>query len=469
MQWMKEHLVGVKIALSALVGILIWMIPVPEGVSVDGWKVFSIFTATILAIILKPLPMGAISVISLTLSILFGAVSLDDACSGFGNDVVWLVVFAFFIAKGFILTGLGNRLAYTVMNKVGKNSLGLGYGLIATDLILSPCIPSITARAGGIVYPILRSLSSIFTGDSYDPRMASFLTLCAYQGTAVTSAMFLTAMAGNPLTVSIAKAHGIAISWTDWALAAIVPGLLTLLIMPYLIYRLQPPTIRHTPHAREMAREKLRAIGPLTLQETIMGMTFILLILLWVLGQWIGIKATTAAMVGVCILLLAGILNWKDVLLEHTAWDTLIWFATLLTLACRLNSSGFSSWFSQTIAYHVQGFHWAWGLLLLSLVYYYTHYFFASAVAHISSMFAPFLLVALALGAPPELSVLLLAFFSNLFAGLTHYGSGAAPILFGTGYVSVGQWWKIGILCSFLYITVWLLIGGFWWKILGYW
>ncbi len=469
LEWIRKHPSASKLLFSFAIGVILWFCPKPHGLSPEGWKTFAIFTATIITIVLKPLPMGAISVLALTAAVLTGTMKLDDACNGFGNSIVWLVVFAFFIAKGFISTGLGNRLAYGIMSRFGKNSLGLGYGLVATDLILSPCIPSVTARAGGIVYPILKSLANVFTGDSHDPKMASFLTLCAYQGTAVTSAMFLTAMAGNPLIASLAASHGIIIGWGDWAIAAVVPGLMTLLIMPYLIYRLRPPTIRHTPHAKEMAEKRLKEMGPMSLQEIIMTLTFLMMIILWIVGHFIGISATTAAMLGVSILLLTRILSWKDVLQEHSAWDTLIWFGTLITLACALNTSGFSSWFSQFVAQYVQGFHWWWGFFLLSLIYYYTHYFFASAVAHISSMFAPFLLVAIALGTPPVLAALLLAFFSNLFTGLTHYGSGAAPILFGTGFVTVGQWWKTGAFCSFLFIPVWIVIGGLWWKVLGLW
>lgn len=469
LEWIKQNAMPAKFLVSFLVGLALWLLPLPEGLNPEAWKLFAIFSATIVAIILKPLPMGAVAVIALTLSVLFGAMSVEDATNGFGNDIVWLVVFAFFIAKGFISTGLGSRLAYSIMGCFGKSSLGLGYGIVMADLVLSPCIPSITARAGGVIYPVLKSLADIFTGESHDPRMASYLTLCAYQGTAVTSAMFLTAMAGNPLIVSIARTHGIYLSWMDWALAAIVPGLASLLFMPYLLYRLRPPSIRQTPHAKKMARDRLLAMGPMSRQEKIMAGTFTLLLGLWIFGHFFGVKATTAAMIGVCILLLTRILQWKDILQEHSAWDTLIWFATLLTLAYRLNTTGFSGWFSQAVAQYAEGLHWSWGLLLLVLIYYYSHYFFASAVAHISSMFAPFLLVAIAIGAPPAMAALLLAFSSNLFMGLTHYGSGAAPILFGSGYVSVGEWWKAGALCSVLFIFIWLVIGGVWWKVLGYW
>lgn len=457
------------LGLSVLIGVIVWFLPEPAGINTQGWHLFALFVATMIAIISKPLPMGVVSVVSLTVAIVTNTLTFAEAFSGFSNDVVWLVVFAFFVARGFIATGLGNRMAYKVMSVLGKNSLGLGYGLVATDLILAPTIPSVTARVGGIIYPIVKALADIFTGKSHDPKMGGFLAMTAFQGSVITSAMFLTAMAGNPLIAEIAKGQGIEITWASWAMAAIVPGLLSLIAIPYVIYWLNPPAIRQTPHAKEMALERLKHMGPMKNQEWIMFGTFVLLVVLWIIGPFIGMKATVAAMVGLVILLLSGILKWKDVIEETSAWDTFIWFATLVTLSGFLNKFGLTTWFSHWVVGHVSGFEWIFGFIVVALIYFYTHYFFASSVAHIGAMYAPLLIVSVALGTPPELAALTLAFFSNLFGGLTHYGSGPAPILFGTGYVSVGTWWKVGLICSAVNIAIWMGIGGLWWKILGLW
>ncbi|MES2272732.1 MAG: anion permease [Chlamydiota bacterium] len=469
MGWIKENKNGVVATAAVLIGLSLWFIPPPNGVNVQGWHLFAIFVSTMIGVILKPFPMGVVVIASLTVAVITSTLSFSDAFSGFSNEVVWLVVFAFFIARGFISTGLGNRMAYKVMSILGKNSLGLAYGLVATDLFLAPAIPSVTARAGGIVFPIVKALADIFTGKSHDPKMGAFLTLSAFQGSAITSAMFLTSMAGNPLISELARAQGIEITWASWAIAAIIPGLISLAVIPYLLYRLSPPTIRQTPHAKEMALEKLAHMGPMKPKEWIMLGTFILLIVLWILGPHIALKATAAAMIGLVILLLSGILRWKDILEEQGAWDTFIWFAILVTLSGFLNKFGLTTWFGSYVVGHVQGLEWIIGFVFVSLVYFYSHYFFASNVAHIGAMYAPLLIVVVALGTPPELAALTLAFFSNLFGGLTHYGSGPAPILFGTGYVSVGQWWKMGAICSVVNIGIWMIIGGLWWKILGLW
>ena len=229
------------------------------------------------------------------------------------------------------------------------------------------------------------------------------------------------------------------------------------------------PTIRKTPHAREMAIEKLDQMGPMKTSEWIMFGTFILLLVLWIFGPLFALRASVAALIGLVILLLTRVLKWDEILEERSAWDTFIWFSILMTLAAFLNKFGLMTWFSLSVVTHVSGWPWIAGFIGLSLVYFYTHYFFASNVAHIGAMYAPLLIVSIALGTPPELAALTLAFFSSLFGGLTHYASGPAPILFGAGYVSIGQWWKMGFIISVVNIFIWLVCGGMWWKILGLW
>jgi DASS family divalent anion:Na+ symporter len=299
--------------------------------------------------------------------------------------------------------------------------------------------------------------------------MGAFLTLSAFQGSAITSAMFLTAMSGNPLIAQFALDQGVTLTWAGWALAAIVPGFISLAVLPYIIYRIAPPTIRQTPHAKIMAKERLAEMGPMKSKEWIMMGIFVLLVILWIFGSQIHLKATIPAMIGLSIMLLTGILRWKDILEEQGAWDAFIWFSVLVTLATFLNKFGLMSWFSGVVINHVTGFGWIFGFLLVSLVYFYSHYFFASNIAHICAMYAPLFIVSIALGAPPELAALVLGFFSSLFGGLTHYGSGPAPIFFGAGYVEIQEWWKMGLIASAFNILIWLVAGGLWWKVLGLW
>ena len=226
----KKEVSWIKLIAAALVGVVIWFIPAPAGLEAQAWHMFAIFVATIVALIIKPMPMGAIAIVAIALCVLTGVTSLSDGLSGFSNSTIWLIVIAFFISRGFIKTGLGSRIAYLFVEKFGKKTLGLSYALTVTDLVLAPAMPSNTARAGGIVFPLVQSLSNTFKSrpdDGTANRIGSFLHLTAYQVDMVTSAMFMTSMAANPLIVQLAaEAAGIEINWVGWIMASIVPGIL---------------------------------------------------------------------------------------------------------------------------------------------------------------------------------------------------------------------------------------------------
>ncbi|MBX3014449.1 MAG: anion permease [Caldilineaceae bacterium] len=467
-----SHTNLIPLLVTIAVGVAIWFIPPPAGVAIEAWHLLAIFVATIVGIILKPLPMGAVAIAGIMATALTGTLTIGNALSGFGNSVIWLIVVAFFIARGFIKTGLGARIAYLFVSLLGKKTLGLGYGLIATDLVLAPAIPSNTARAGGVVYPILRSLSEAYNSrpdDGTARRMGAYLTKTAFQGTVITSAMFLTAMAANPLAAKLAADMGIEISWGGWALAALVPGLVSLLVVPFLLYKLYPPEVKETPNAAKMANEELAKMGPMKGSEWTMLFAFVMLLVLWIFGSQLSIDSTSAALVGLVVLLLASVLTWDDILNERGAWDTLVWFAALVMMATFLNTLGLIPWFSETVGRYFEGVNWLWAFLGLSVIYFYSHYLFASNTAHVSSMYAAFLAVAVAVGTPPLLAALVLAFFSNLFSSMTHYGTGPAPVLFGSGYVDIGSWWRLGFIVSVVNIVIWLGLGSIWWKVIGLW
>ncbi|UCD25303.1 MAG: DASS family sodium-coupled anion symporter, partial [Gemmatimonadota bacterium] len=355
---------------------------------------------------------------------------------------------------------------------LGKRSLGLGYSMAATELVLAPVIPSNTARSGAVMYPIVRSIAEAFdsrSGDGTERRIGAFLVQNSFHVNLITSAMFLTAMAANPLAAQFAADQGVTITWSNWATAAIVPGLTSLLVIPFVLYKLYPPEITHTPGAPELARSRLTAMGPMQSSEKILFGTFVVLLLMWIFGNRLGVSSTVTALFGWAILLITGVISWDDVLQERGAWNVFIWLSTLIMMGTYLSNLGMVGWFSSSVGGLVGGVGWLPAFLVLSLTYFYSHYFFAGNTAHISSMYAAFLAVALLVGTPPLLAGLVLAFFSNLFSSMTHYSTGPAPVWFGAGYVKLARWWKLGAVISVVNVVIWLGLGGLWWKVIGLW
>lgn len=454
-------------------GLIGWFCPTPEGMRPEGWHLLVIFVTTIIALIVKPLPMGAVAMIGLLVSILTQVITPKQAFSAFSSDLAWLVVFALFIAKGFSVTGLSTRIAYFFTALLGRKTLGLSYGLMITDLILAPGIPSVTSRSAGIVYPILQAIANSyksFPNSESARKIGAFLIVTAFQVTVITSAMFMTAMAANPMLTMLTKEMNLDLTWATWASAACVPGIVSLIVIPWVIYKIYPPEIKETLNAQEYALSELRALGKVRKSEWIMGITAIILLCLWIFCDPKGlIPPVVAAMIGVSILLLTGVLNWDSLMKIDTAWETFIWFCVLILLAAFLKDLGVLDWFINNVQHHFTAFHWYYAFPVLALIYFYSHYFFASSTAHVTSMYPAFLGLSLAMGTPPMLAVMILIFFSNLFGGLTHYSLAPAPLLYGVGYVDIKDWWKIGFITSVVNILIWCTLGAAWWKFLGIW
>lgn len=477
--------------ISVSIALVIWfLIPIPKGVDPNAWHLLALFAGTIAAIIGKALPIGAVSIVAIALVAITGVTNpnstkaaINDALSGFSNDLIWLIGISIMVSMSLNKTGLGARIGYYFISLFGKRTIGIAYSLAIAEATLAPVTPSNTARGGGIIHPIMRSIADSFNSraeDGTSSRIGRYLSLVNYNINPITSAMFITATAPNPLIVSLIIRESSSeneLSWSMWAVAAFVPAIISLILMPIVIYFLYKPEITRTPNAPHFAKARLQQLGPVSLPEKITLSVFVLLLLMWagvpalLFGDAFSINATTAAFIGLAILLSTGVLNWEDVLKNKGAWDTVVWFSALVMMASFLGKLGLIKWLSLNVgsSIHNMGISWVSGMILLVLIYVYSHYFFASTTAHITAMFAAFYAAGLTLGAPPMLLGLILAFSSSLMMSLTHYGTGTAPIIFGSGYVTLAEWWKTGFVMSVVNLIVWIVIGSLWWKVLGYW
>ena len=462
---------GGRLAAVVLVGLLIWALPRPAAVEPRAWRLLAVFVATIVGFVVKPMPMSGLAILGMAVILTTRTLTLAETLSGFSNTTSWLVVAAFFFAAGVMKTGLGARIAYALIAVAGRTTLGLGYSLVATDLALAPAIASNTARAGGVVFPILQSIcKTAIEADSEKGRKTSaFLTLLAYQATVVTSAMFATAMVANPLVVQLAASQHVTITWASWALAALVPGVLSLALVPLIVFHYCPPGESSSPTAPAMARASLSNLGAMTRHEWVMAVVAIALLIAWIFGPQLALEPAAAALIAVAALLVAGVFTWDDLLHEREAWNTFLWFSVLVMMAGFLGQLKVVDWFTTGVGSAVGGIGWVAGFLGLVLIYFYVHYFFASNTAHVAAMYAPFLAVSISIGTPPALAALVLAFFSNLNACTTHYGTPPGTILFASGYVPLHTWWKTGAVISVVHLIVWIGIGGLWWRVIGLW
>jgi DASS family divalent anion:Na+ symporter len=486
-----------KWMLTIMSGVAIYLTPVPQGVTPQSWRLLAIFIATIVGSILRPASGGAMVLLGVAAIAITKSMPLSDAMirtvtdparpdlkaletlrlkstlAGYADPVVWLVLAAFFMSRAMIDTGLGRRIALVFIRAIGHRSLGLGYALVGTDFLLASVIPSNGARSGGIIFPITKSVAEAFDSKPGPTasRLGAFLMSFMYQCEVIISATFLTGQAGNLLIQKFAKQQGgIDLNYPTWLLGAIAPSLVCLMITPPLLYRIFPPEVTHTPDAAKFASSELEKMGRMTWREKVMLAVFAFVAFMWAsTGRLHTVDYSVVALLGVCLLLLVGVISWEVAIAERAAWDVFIWYGGMVRMAEALGETGITKKFADSIAGFTSGWKWWAALGLLAVIYFYAHYGFASISAHALAMYTPFLIVVTLAGAPPFMAAALLAYLSNLSAGLTHFGTTPGPIYFGADYVTQQKWWQLGLIASVANILIWASVGLVWWKILGWW
>ncbi len=461
-----------KLIICILLSVVLWFLPIPQGMPKEGLHVAAIFVPVIVSFILRPFPMGAMVIFGLIALMVTGTLTTKEAMSGYGDTTVWLVVAAFLIAGGVVKTGFGRRLALLLVKHIGKSTIGLGYAFCGAELLLGPVIPSNTARGGGVLAPIADSLSrALDSHPQKNPKLAGeYLVLVGAQANLITAAMFLTGMAANPLVSAAAKdLFGVEFGWGTWALGAIAPGLFGLLLLPIFLNLIVKPRLKDTGPAQSKARDELLEMGEWKFGEKMMGIVCLVMIALWSTKSIHGLGTTLVAWTGVCLLILTRTLNYDDIIKNHNAWDTLIWLGGLLAMANSLKDKGFIDWFAANMQIFVSGYQGITVVIILSLIYFYSMYGFSMLTAHISALVIVFFSVALGVGAPVMLTIAILAYFSNLCGCTTNYSTGPVIIYFGLGYIPAKTWFVKGFLVSLFHLTIWFSVGLIWWKILGWW
>ncbi|MFX3627129.1 DASS family sodium-coupled anion symporter [Campylobacter sp. LH-2024] len=473
----------IKLFIPFVVGLIVYFIPIPEGLNANAWLYFSIFIGLIIGLILEPISPALIGVIAVTLAVLFkvgpvgsnnietiikDSVAIKWGLSGFSDSVVWLIFAAFTIGLGFSKTGLGERLALYLVSKLGKSTLGLGYAIAIVDLVLAPFIPSNAARSGGTVYPIVSNISPMFESyaDKNPRKIGAYLVWMGLASSCLTSSIFLTGQAPNPLALSLISKNGVmVVDWLSWFLAFLPVGLILFIITPILGYFIYPPEVKGSKEIAIWANEKYQALGKMPTSQIFMLLIALIGLVLWVGSSFFKINATTTALIMIILIIACKIITWQDFLGNKPAWNTLVWFATLVTMAGGLKNVGFLDYLANSLGHKLSGFEPFIATVLLLMLFSWLRYFFASGTAYVTAIIAVFVSLASSIkGANPAEVMLILTLPMGFMGIITPYGTGSSPLWFGSNYIKGPQFFLLGGIFALIYMVIYFLVGIPWIK-----
>ena len=457
--------------LPVLFGAIVAVLPVPAGLKPAAWYYFALFCAVIVGLVLEPIPAAAVGVAGVAFATVTGLVEAKPAdairwaLSGFSNTTVWLIFAAFMFALGYEKSGLGRRLALGLVRKMGGNSLGLGYAVALSDVVLAPFTPSNTARSGGTIFPVIRNIPGLYGSEPGETsrRLGGPLLWTALATTCVTSSLFLTGLAPNLLALEIVKKTAkVDISWSAWLVGFLPVGVVLILLVPWLVSKIYAPEVKRSTEVPAWAGRELGTMGRVSRNQILMGLLALGALALWIFGGKV-IDATAVAFAAIALMVILGVVKWDDVLANKSAWNVLVWFATLVALADGLNRVGFVTWFAKRAAAPLAGYAPLTVMILLTILFFVTHYMFASITAHVTAMLPVMLAAGAAVpGIDVRLFALLLCYTLGIMGILTPYATGPSPVYFGSGYVARKDFWRLGAIFGLVYIAALLAIGVPW-------
>ncbi|BBO32042.1 DASS family sodium-coupled anion symporter [Lacipirellula parvula] len=450
----------------------------PDGLTANAWWFASVFIATIVGFLTRPLAMGPLVLVAL-LTLLFagafgtGAKAVEGMLSGFADATVWLVVAAFLLSGTVVRTGFGRRIALMLIRSLGQTTLGLGYAIAGSELILGPIIPAATARGGAVMAPIVNSLALALGATPHGERRRTggYLVLCGAHANLIASAMFFTGMAANPqLAIFARDALGVDDwDWMNWLRGSWPMGLVGFALLPWILFKLHRPDLTHSPEARQEAVDELKAMGPWSGKQIAVGLLLVAMVIAWALEPYHGVYAAGIALAGIAVILILNIDRWTDLTGDRAAWDSLIWLGGLVGMAKYLKSEGVIDWFAALMKDQVVGLHGVTAAVALGLIYFFSMYAFSMMTGHIMAMAGAFFVVAHAAGSPAMLIIPMISYFSNLCGCLTNYSTGQVVIYSGFDYVTTRRWFAVGFGVAIFHLVVWLGIGLPYWKLIGWW
>jgi L-tartrate/succinate antiporter len=439
--------------LAILVGAIVAMLPVPEGLKPSAWYFFALFCAVVVGLVLEPIPAAAVGVTGVAIATVLGLVEPKPAdairwgLSGFSNTTVWLIFGAFMFALGYEKSGLGRRLALGLVKKMGGNSLGLGYAVSLSDVVLAPFTPSNTARSGGTIFPVIRNIPALY-GSEPGPtsrRLGGPLLWTALATTCVTSTLFLTGLAPNLLALEVVKkTTKIDISWSAWLVGVLPVGVFLLLVVPYLVYRIYPPEVKKSTDVPVWAGKELLGMGRISRNEIVMALLAVGALAFWIFGGKL-VDATAVAFAAIALMVILGVVAWDDVLANKAAWNVLV------------------TWFAKRAAAPLAGYAPLTVMILLTVLFFVTHYMFASITAHVTAMLPVMLAAGAAVpGVDPRMFAMMLCYTLGIMGILTPYATGPSPVYFGSGFIPRKDFWRLGAIFGFVYLVALLAIGVPW-------
>jgi di/tricarboxylate transporter len=352
----------VTFAVAAAIPLLLWWMPPPAGLSVQGWHVILIVLGAAVGWLLEPVPDFVTTLLMAAAWGATGLASLPSIFAGFVSSSWILGLGALTLAAAMVRSGLMFRASLAVLRWFPSGHRGQEIALLVGGMLITPLVPLAIGRVAAIA-PFTRELARGMGYRDRSPGAAS-LAIAGVIGYGGFSSIFLTGLAMNFFVLDLLPpADRLAATWVTWLVRAVPTGLVLLAGAALALLVWFRPGVAGP--ARRVDRQE-RILGPLSRRElttiaalALMLIGFVALPLLHVNPAWYAVGALALAIGG-------GGLT-RDLFRRAIDWGFLVQFGILLGAGGVLHAHGVDAWIAgRLLALIGGGWHPAQLVLLLT-------------------------------------------------------------------------------------------------------
>lgn len=450
------------VALFFLAGAAAAFGPRPEGLSVEGQRAIGIFVLCGGLWLSGVIPLHITSMLAIVLLPMLGIMSGEDAFALFGNKAVFFILGAFVLSAVLVECGLSTRVSCIVFEYGAKSPRRLRTVILLFTAFSSFWMSEHAVAA--MTFPIVMSVVKALGLEPKKSRFAKSFFFALAWGCVIGGIATYLGGARNPLAVGILSANtGVTISFMRW-LTASLPMVVVLLVVALAVLR------RHFPEeavdmaaARARLHEMRDRFGPLTRREIGIAVVTILTILAWVfLYDFLGLAPT--ALAAVAALFIFRLTKWEAVE-EGVNWGIILMYGGAIALGSALSETGAAAWFVNITL----GGHQIPPFALIVIVG--TMSLALTEVISNAAVVSIMMPVAIGLAASQRIPYEVMAFAIALPSGLSYIlpmGTPATAIIYGSGYLEVRDFARMGTLMAGFSLLVFALTARLWWPLIGF-
>lgn len=464
----RKQKIGCMLAALAFAALV--LLPGAQGLSGEGQRCLALFIAVFILYIFESLPCAVISLAIVPLLVLLRIVDVGAALSGFAASATYLIVGSFILTAAMMKTGLGKRVTCLLLSRVGSSPRRISFGIVLVNILMAFLIPSTTARTAMLLPVCVQLIEQCGGAGRAKARYAANLLLTLCVTSSIISSGILTSTISNPMAVEyILHATGETVSFWRWFVLGFPPALVMTFAGWAVIQLLFRTDARNFTGNGQFAVEQLRALGPMTRGEwytlAVIGIT----VLLWILGDRLGVDSTTAALAGAILLCIPGlgVLNWEDCK-QNMSLSVVFVCSGGISLGAAMSAVGTSDWLADRLFGFMTGdVSLVMVVIFIIVISQAMHALFVGTATMANAMFPILVSVAMNLHVGAEVTVLPAAFLIAGYPIFTFFNTTPNLLCYDTGYVETADFIKMGIPISILACLVYIFCTIWYWPMVG--